>query len=89
MKENEKDAAKGITAECIRNHWPQICQIISEIPRAEELTELYCLIGAKALLTEIGVTADKGHFLLEYSPLVRNRLTLMRLRHAMQKKGEK
>lgn len=89
MKENEKDAAKGITAECIRNHWPKICQIISEIPRAEELTELYRLIGAKALLTEIGVTADKVHFLLEYSPLVRNRLTLMRLRHAMQKKGEK
>jgi GTP pyrophosphokinase len=38
------------------------------------------MIGAKASLSDIDVDEDKLSVLLEYSPLVRNRLTLMRLR---------
>ena len=80
IKENEKDCAFGITKECITSHFEKICEIVSSIPTYEELIKIYKMLGAKFSLDDIDIPQNKLCTLLEYSPLVRNRLTLMRLR---------
>jgi len=83
VEENAKDCAAGITAEMMEKCWDKICSIIDEIPSGEELLEVYKLLDAKSTLTDIEVDESKLGELIEYSPLVRNRLTLMRLRRTM------
>lgn len=85
VKENEKDCSKGITAKLIEEKWDEICNIIDTIPTYNELLEKYKILGVKSCLCDINVPEEKSNLLLEYSPLVRNRLTLMRLRRAINK----
>lgn len=80
IKENENDCALGITEEMIKCHWDKIKLIIESIPTYEELIKIYELLGAKSSLSDIDISEEKLCDLFEYSPLVRNRLTLMRLR---------
>ena len=80
IKENEKDAADGVQGECIKAHWNDICAVISNIPSPEYLSELYAALDVKSTLTDIEVDEKNAATLLNYSPMVRNRLTLMRLR---------
>ena len=82
-KENANDCAIGITAKLISEKWDEIRDIIDTIPTYKELIEKYELLGAKSSLCDIGVPEEKSDLLLDYSPLVRNRLTLMRLRRAI------
>ena len=82
IAENEKDVAAGIVGEQINEHWQKICEIIEAIPSTEELSKLYDKIGVKSKLSDIDVDENKIALLLETSPCVRNRLTLMRLRRA-------
>lgn len=84
IEENEKDACYGITSEKIVCNWRGICDIIKEIPTYEELFKIYESLGVKLSLDDIGVLEEKLPAILEYSPLVRNRLTLMRLRRAVK-----
>lgn len=83
IKENSKDCAVGITASTVNAHMDEICEIIASVPTYDELIKKYELLGAKASLAHIGIPEEKLPILLEYSPLVRNRLTLMRLRRGM------
>lgn len=78
--ENEKDAAASVTAELLSANWSQICEIIAKLPKARELSQLYEDMGVISTLPEIHVPAELEDKLLDYSPMVRNRLTLMRLR---------
>ena len=57
-----------------------IRKIISEIPSVEDLSVIYKRLNMKSTLDDIGVDGKKESIIKEYSPLVRNRLTLMRLR---------
>lgn len=82
--ENQNDCAAGMTAEKVAAHWEEIREIIREIPTREELMGLYREIGAKATLEDLEVPEEKLPELLAYSPLVRNRLTMMRLRRMMK-----
>ena len=83
IDENAKNCASGITAKAIEAHWEEICKIIDTIPTYDELIEKYGTIGTKCCLSDINVPEDRLNILLEYSPLVRNRLTLMRLRRSI------
>ena len=83
LQENQKDSLAEVTAETIETHWEEICNIISEIPQTEELLKIYRQIGAKESLTDIGVSEEILPELLNYSPYVRNRLTLMRVRRLL------
>ena len=83
IAENAKDSAEGITAELLYEKWDEICTVISSVPSYGELLECYRIIGACTTLSDIGIGEDKLSVLLEYSPLVRNRVTLMRLRRAI------
>jgi len=83
VKENQKDSAEGITAKRMEECWDAICMEIAKIPSNELLEELYRKLNAKMRLEDIQVSNEKEQALLEYSPCVRNRLTLMRLKRCI------
>ncbi|MBO7728098.1 MAG: sn-glycerol-1-phosphate dehydrogenase, partial [Oscillospiraceae bacterium] len=60
--------------------WPTIRKLIGELTEAEVLEGLLVQLGAKHTLNEIGVTEADKDLLMKYSPMVRNRLTLMRMK---------
>ena len=78
--ENRNDSAIDITAEMLSAGWSRICEVIRSLPDISKLKELYLNAGIKSSLSDIGVGDDMAKDLLTYSPMVRNRLTLMRLR---------
>ncbi len=80
IEENKNDASKDMTGEKIKEKWDEIIKVIEEIPTFEKLSEKYAMLEIKKELSEIAVPEKKLDILLEYSPLVRNRLTLMRIR---------
>lgn len=84
IKENKKNCAYGITSDILKSKWSEICDIINTIPTYENLKEIYQSLGVKSTLKDIDVDENKLNTILEYSPLVRNRLTLMRLRKTME-----
>ena len=84
IEENKNDSAQGITGEAINQNWDKIIEIIEEIPTYEELLKIYATLGVKSTLDDINVKEEKIPTLLEYSPLVRNRVTLMRLIRAQK-----
>ena len=84
IKENEKNCAYGICADMLKSKWDKICNIIDTIPTFDNLKKIYEFLGVKSTLKDIDVNENKLNTILEYSPLVRNRLTLMRLRKTME-----
>lgn len=83
-EENAKDAAAGITGAQIRACWEQICTEIGKIPSEAALRKAYARLGVKSVLSDIEVEDALEQQLLENSPMVRNRLTLMRLRRCLK-----
>ena len=79
-KENANDCASGIRKEAIKDAWEKISEIVKSIPTYNELSKKYEALGVKSKLGDIGVDEAALPLLLEASPLVRNRITLMRLR---------
>lgn len=77
LKENDHCCAE---LERLQETWPAVCDIIREIPADEELRKLHMDAGMKITLNDIGVAENLSSLLLQYSPYVRNRLTLMRIR---------
>ncbi len=86
FEENKSDCAAGITGAQIRAHLDAIRREVGKIPAPETLLAAYRTIGAMETTEEIGVSSAHISALLENSPMVRNRLTLMRLRHCLTKK---
>lgn len=83
-RENEKECLAAVTVDTLVRTWPEIRQIISEIPMPEAVDGLLKQIGAKHCLPDIGVAEEKRGELLDWSPLIRNRLTLMRIRRMIR-----
>ena len=67
----------------LHNCWSKICDEIKNLPEVEQLEAIYLTLGVKSKLSEIDVPDEKVDKLLAYSPMVRNRLTLMRLKKCM------
>ena len=84
IEENKDDCLKQVTAEKLAAVWPQIREVIAQIPSAERLYSLLEQIGAKRELENVGAASEQLPVILDYSPLVRNRLTLMRMRRIIQ-----
>ena len=84
LKENARDAAKGVTAATLAAHWHEICAEIQNLPDSALLRSVYLKFGVRSTLSEIGIDDTVSEALLDYSPMVRNRLTLMRLRRALK-----
>ena len=83
-KENERDAASGTSAEALGAQWKKITEVIEGLPNPAELKRVYLDFGVKRELSDIGVDNSLGKLLLDCSPMVRNRLTLMRIRKAIK-----
>ena len=81
--ENENDAAKGIGALALKAHWAEICAQIENLPDRALLQSVYSNFGVKSRLSDIEVDDGKSSVLLDHSPMVRNRLTLMRIRRCI------
>lgn len=80
INENKNDSLAPVSGERLVECWSEIREVISGIPTAKELHAILEKLDAKRSLESIGVSEDSKAVLLEYSPLVRNRLTLMRIR---------
>ena len=83
-EENRQDCAAAVTAQQLRQSWQAICAVLSQLPQPEELRALYERGGICAAPEDIGVAGEKAAQLLDASPAVRNRLTLMRLRRCLE-----
>lgn len=83
-EENAKDTAAGIKGERLRICWEQMCAEIGAMPEEETLLAAYRRLGVKSTLADIGVEENLEQELLNVSPMVRNRLTLMRLRRCLK-----
>lgn len=84
LTENKSDCLAAVQNEALIGKWPRIKQIIADIPDPEYLFGLLKTLGAKREPEDMGVTKDDVETIFEYSPLVRNRLTLMRIRRLMK-----
>ena len=83
MKENENDCLAKVSREKLSASWGKLRRIIDELPTEEYLYGLLEMLDAKRDLASIGVEESELPVLLKNSPLVRNRLTLMRTRRMM------
>ena len=83
-RENERECLAAVTEEALIRAWPEIREIIARIPAAEAVECLLTTLGAKHTLADIGVAEEKRQELLDWSPLIRNRLTLMRIRRMLR-----
>lgn len=84
LKENERDCLAQVEPERLAAAWPEIRRILSEIPPSGELYALLERLGAKRSLEDVGVSSRDLERVLAFSPLVRNRLTLMRMRRMIE-----
>ncbi len=87
LDENQKDSAANVTAEGLRANWESICREIVKLPDVKDLKKIYGELGVKATLQEIDVPEEFEDVLLSNSPMVRNRLTLMRVRKCIKTEG--
>ena len=84
IKENENDCLAKVSREKLSASWGELRRIIDELPTEEYLYGLLEMLDAKRDLASIGVEESELSVLLKNSPLVRNRLTLMRTRRMMK-----
>ena len=84
IKENENDCLAKVSREKLSASWGELRHIIDELPTEEYLYGLLEMLDAKRDLSSIGVDESELPVLLKNSPLVRNRLTLMRTRRMMK-----
>lgn len=83
MKENKNDCLAKVSREKLSASWGELRCIIDELPTEDYLYGLLEMLDAKRDLASIGVEESELPVLLKNSPLVRNRLTLMRTRRMM------
>ena len=84
LKENKHDAASNVNSKILKSRWKEICEEIEKLPEIEFLRSIYLKFGVKSQLSDIGLDDVISTKLLDSSPMVRNRLTLMRLRSAIK-----
>jgi len=83
-RENEKDCLAAVTPQAIVRAWPEIRRVVEQIPPAEDIDRLLQTLGAKRTLEDLEVPQSLHQTLLDTSPLIRNRLTLMRMRRMIR-----
>ena len=84
IRENREDCLAGVTPDLLAEKWPELRAIAARLPEEGEISAILSGLGAKRSLADIGIPEDKKELLLDWSPLVRNRLTLMRVRRMME-----
>ncbi len=73
----------AVTPERIRDCWEEICRIIGSVPSYEECCAAMISAGCKLTVSDIGKDEKLFYDCMHYSPYMRRRLTLLRLRDMM------
>lgn len=84
IRENANDCLAAVTPQRLIDAWQDIRRIVAQLPTEEYLYGLLETIDAKRTVESIGVDEAELPALLNNSPLVRNRLTLMRTRRMIK-----
>lgn len=79
VNENQPDVAQNIKSEMISSNFENIILQINKLPNVKDLEKIYHTSGIKSNLSDINVPSEKKDMLLNYAPMVRNRLTLLRI----------
>lgn len=82
-EENRADCLARVTPEGLVAAWPAIREIIRGIPSAEEIFARLERLDAKRTLEHLGIPEEKRKLIVDKSHLIRNRLTLMRLKRML------
>ncbi|MBQ9783331.1 MAG: sn-glycerol-1-phosphate dehydrogenase [Clostridia bacterium] len=84
-RENTPDCAETVDRDAILAKLPEIRELIAALPDAEQLTDYLMRCGACHTLEDIGLpSAELLPGMYKTAPLIRNRLTLMRLLRQME-----
>jgi len=78
LEENTPEPLEKVTEEAFRSHLDEIKAVIREVPTADELRRILKACGGVTAPEEIDIAPAIVPQSLKLSPLVRNRLTLMR-----------
>jgi len=79
LEENSHDVLADVDPAVLEEKWPEISGIISKIPSYEQLLEILRSIEARTTLADIGISDTMYNTIIEYSPYMRSRLTLLRI----------
>lgn len=83
MKENARCCLESVKPERIAEGWDAIQTLLCALPEAETVRAMLGRVGGKTTLADLGIDASEREKLLTWSPVVRNRLTFMRLLHTI------
>ena len=72
-----------VTPDVLREKWPQIREIIASVPSRAQCEDAMRRAGCKITLADIGKSQQLFDDCVRYSPYMRNRLTLLRLREML------
>lgn len=84
IDENKIDSLSFVSRDILVSSWAEIRSIVSKVPGPEYFYSLLESLNAKRSLEDIGVDSSLTDTVLRYSPIVRNRLTLMRVRRMIK-----
>ena len=84
LKENAACCLAEVEPENIGVRWPEIQKLFAALPSAEEVRQKLACVDGKTSLDDLGIDESLRERILAWSPVVRNRLTFMRMLHTMQ-----
>ena len=70
----------GVDPEKLKNSWREIIKIIKSVPSFDECKEAIQKAGCKITIADIGKSEKLFHDCVKYSPYMRKRLTLLRMK---------
>ena len=77
--ENAQDTTASLTREILLEKWPQIVEILGQLPEIHALESFYQAMGMRSSMEEIGLPSSEYEHTLRWSPYVRNKITLLRI----------
>ncbi len=84
LKENKDCCLLQADPEKLVACWEEIQSLLRVLPAAEDVRSLLTCLGGKTSLSDLGIDECERERILTWSPLVRNRLTFMRMLHTMR-----
>lgn len=76
-----------VDKEILKNNWDKIVNIIHSVPDYEECKNSMQKAGCKITIEDIGKTHKLFNSCVKYSPYMRKRLTLLRLKNMIVNSG--
>ena len=84
LRENRSCCLADVEPRRIAENWEEIQTLLRALPEAESVRALLAHVGGKTSLADLGIAGAAKERILTWSPVVRNRLTFMRLLHTLR-----